>query len=105
DDRVRDAFDPDAGPLASPTFLADDRLDRVDLVRTGVFAKAEEDHPPRIRHAPTLRGRGQTQHQMCAVIETRRPRCIPGSLNRPEASANRSAGSDPGVRPEETWPA
>ena len=50
DDRIRDAFDPDARPVAPAPLLADDRLDRVDLVRARVLAEAEEDHPASVRH-------------------------------------------------------
>src|SRR5262249_50303872 len=50
DDRVRYALDPDARSVPSPTLLADDRLDGVDLVGPRVLAEPEEDHPPSVRH-------------------------------------------------------
>jgi hypothetical protein len=42
--------------MSSPTLLADDRLDGVDLVRPRVLAETEEDHPPGVSHAANFTG-------------------------------------------------
>ena len=44
DDWSGEAFDPHPGALAVATLITTDRLERVDLVRPGVLAEAEEDH-------------------------------------------------------------
>src|SRR4029453_14723111 len=54
DDRVGDALDPDARPVASPALLADDRLDRADLVGPRVLAAAGENHPASVSHGPII---------------------------------------------------
>ena len=67
DDRVGDALDPDPRAVPSPALLADDRLDRVDLVRPRVLAEAEEDHPASVRHERNSTGSdpAKKQCQLC----------------------------------------
>src|SRR5947208_2430116 len=64
DDRIRHALDPDPGAPAVTAVTLAERLERIDLVGTGVLAEAEEDHPCGLRHGRIIPGsdpfRGQT---------------------------------------------
>ena len=89
DDRVRDALDPDARPVASATLLADDRLDGVDLVRPRVLAEAEEDHPAAVRHDGIIAGGGDLRFSRA------RKALFWGSLGALGMDARRLSGSPP----------
>src|SRR5262249_14802960 len=100
EDRLGDAFDPDASAPTAAPLVTRDRVERVDLVGPRPLAEAEEDHPRAVRHARII----SLLKERVFVRVRRRAHAEDGQLARavvlqrvprPGWDQDRVAGTDP----------